>query len=411
MKFRELSQQEFNQFALSNKYNNFLQSIDAYRLSQLRNEDSFFLGVIDEGVVVAATYGVRVLLLKKYYKYFFPGGFLMDYTNQPLVQYFITSLKAYTKEKGALYCRFTPNVIYEYYENEQTPILQSEGVACYQHLLQNGCLHNGFLKGFDVEETSRFQYHLSLDQELKTIRKNYRQNTRNKISAAKRYQTKIRFGTKEDLPAFYEIYKETSQRQGFKVIKSLDFFNKYYDAFTQEDHLKLVFAEVDLDEYTAWLEKEMKQLRVKLERYADKANSLNAAKEVQITLDSYSKKMVEAKQLEAKYGNKIISATSLFVTYGHEVVYFDSGSYDDLLNLAGQYLIQDTMIEYAKEHGYQTYNFLGFSGDFENDGVYLFKKGFNGHVVTTVGQFDLPVRPLLYRAYFTAQKMKAKLRK
>lgn len=406
MKFRELTIEEFTLFSRTHKYANFLQCKDIALLSKERNEEYFFFGVEEQGIIIAATYGVRVKILRLYYKYFFPGGFLIDYTNKSLLSFFIKEIKAYTKKQNALYLRFTPNVLYEVYEGESIIHKQEEGVTTYQNLIDLGALHNGFLKGFDVEETSRFQVHLDLSQELKVIRKNYRQNTRNKISAAKRYQTKIRFGSIEDLPAFYEIYKETSQRQGFKVIKSLAFFEKYFTAFSKDDHIKLVFAEINVDEYKTWLRQEREKIDCKLSKYKEEDYERNDVKEIVITKNSIVKKQKEVEELAVKYGSTIISATSIFITYGNEVVYFDSGSYEDLLPLAGQYLIQDTMIEYAKEQGYQRYNFLGFSGNFTNDGVYLFKKGFNGHVVTTVGQFDLPVRSGIYNAYKTLQKVK-----
>lgn len=406
MKFREITIEEFTLFSSTHKYANFLQSKDIALLSEERKEVYFFFGVEDKGKIIAAAYGVRVKILRLYYKYFFPGGFLLDYTNKELLTFFLKELKAYTRKQGALYLRFTPNVLYEVYEGEQIIHQQEEGVTTYQNLLALGALHNGFLKGFDVEETSRFQVHLDLSQDLKALRKKYRQNTRNKISAAKRYQTKIRFGTIEDLPAFYEIYKETSQRQGFKVIKSLGFFEKYFTAFSKDDHIKLVFAEINVNEYKAWLQQELEKIERKLSKYKEEEYERNDVKEIVITKNSIVKKQKEVIELEIKYGTTIISATSIFITYGQEVVYFDSGSYEDLLPLAGQYLIQDSMIEYAKEQGYKRYNFLGFSGDFENDGVYLFKKGFNGQVVTTVGQFDLPVRKGIYKTYKTLQKMK-----
>ena len=39
----------------------------------------------------------------------------------------------------------------------------------------------------------------------------------------------------------------------------------------------------------------------------------------------------------------------------------------------------------------EKYNFYGISSTKENDGVYKFKKGFNGYVVELIGEFALPI--------------------
>jgi lipid II:glycine glycyltransferase (peptidoglycan interpeptide bridge formation enzyme) len=61
------------------------------------------------------------------------------------------------------------------------------------------------------------------------------------------------------------------------------------------------------------------------------------------------------------------------------------------------------MITYALEHGYEKYNFLGITGNFdpesEDYGVYQFKRGFPGTVEELVGDFILPVNKLTYGLY------------
>jgi lipid II:glycine glycyltransferase (peptidoglycan interpeptide bridge formation enzyme) len=60
----------------------------------------------------------------------------------------------------------------------------------------------------------------------------------------------------------------------------------------------------------------------------------------------------------------------------------------------------------AKEAGCHTYDMWGAPDTFNEDdplwGVYRFKEGFGGQVVRTLGAWDLPVQPWLYRAYCQA---------
>ena len=69
----------------------------------------------------------------------------------------------------------------------------------------------------------------------------------------------------------------------------------------------------------------------------------------------------------------------------------------------GAYRLQWEMIRYAKEHKINRYNFYGITGKFgldaEDYGVQQFKKGFNTHIEELIGDFIIPVRPLLYKIY------------
>jgi len=64
------------------------------------------------------------------------------------------------------------------------------------------------------------------------------------------------------------------------------------------------------------------------------------------------------------------------------------------------YLIQWTMIEWAKAKGCSMYDFRGVSGDLTEEnplyGLYRFKKGFNGTFTEFVGEFDRVYSPFWY---------------
>jgi lipid II:glycine glycyltransferase (peptidoglycan interpeptide bridge formation enzyme) len=65
--------------------------------------------------------------------------------------------------------------------------------------------------------------------------------------------------------------------------------------------------------------------------------------------------------------------------------------------------LQWEAIRRAKAAGCEVYDLWGAPGEFnESDpmwGVYRFKQGLGATVVRTVGAWDLPVNPLLYRFY------------
>jgi lipid II:glycine glycyltransferase (peptidoglycan interpeptide bridge formation enzyme) len=67
------------------------------------------------------------------------------------------------------------------------------------------------------------------------------------------------------------------------------------------------------------------------------------------------------------------------------------------------YLLQWEAMLRAKAAGCETYDLWGAPDVFNEDdplwGVYRFKEGFGGEIVRTIGAWDLPIRPVLYRFY------------
>ena len=70
------------------------------------------------------------------------------------------------------------------------------------------------------------------------------------------------------------------------------------------------------------------------------------------------------------------------------------------------HLMQWKMIEWAHSHGYKTYDFRGVSpvrngAPVEEDiaGLNRFKEGFGARYVEYVGEWDLPLRRLVYQGW------------
>jgi peptidoglycan pentaglycine glycine transferase (the first glycine) len=70
------------------------------------------------------------------------------------------------------------------------------------------------------------------------------------------------------------------------------------------------------------------------------------------------------------------------------------------------YLLQWEAMRRARQVGCRQYDLWGAPDTFDESdsmwGVYRFKDGFGGQVVRTIGAWDLPLRPLVYRLYTQA---------
>lgn len=396
MIFRELTNEEFETFASSHPYQNFVQSSYTRNVNQALGEQTYLFGVIVEGCIVAATYLIRRPIAKLFSKFYAPNGFLMDYSNIEVLQFFTKNLASFSKKNNGVLLRIDPFVVVEEYDVQEERIEIQEGVIATENLKAMGYQHLGYIKGYGKSEQSRWHYVLDLKNHTKeSYFKNCKSNTRNRINTSHRFYTKVRIGSEQDLQQFYDIILHTGERQGFGS-RSLAYYKTFYSTFVKENKVKLLFAEINLVEYGNVLEDDLRKIKVKLEKAIQKEAKQSVIDECHKSITSFEKRLLENKERIAIEGNIVTTACAMFVKYGNQVTYYTSGGYESLMNYNGQYFLQDYMIKEAIDEGYETYNFFGITGNFERDGVYEFKKGFQGKAIGYIGQFDYICNKMLY---------------
>ena len=143
-----------------------------------------------------------------------------------------------------------------------------------------------------------------------------------------RYATKkgitTREGTREDIEAFYNIMKETSERDHFPI-RTKEYFEELYDTLGKE-HIRILLAE---------------------------------------------------------YEGKPIACTLHFV-FGNKMWYMYGGSMTEHRNLKPTYLLQSDSIKWAISKGIEVYDFRGVNATNKENGhkgLYDFKKSFGPELV------------------------------
>ena len=98
-------------------------------------------------------------------------------------------------------------------------------------------------------------------------------------------------------------------------------------------------------------------------------------------------------------GKEIPISGALAVRYAGKTIYVYGASANHHRNLYPNYLMQWSMMNWALEGGCDIYDFAGipYYDDKSNPvyGVYKFKKGFNGEVVTYAGEYYYTLRPVM----------------
>lgn len=117
--------------------------------------------------------------------------------------------------------------------------------------------------------------------------------------------------------------------------------------------------------------------------------------------------------LKTSYGSRLLWAIATkgqqdcacgsFIAYGKELVYLAGGSSYAFRQYRAPFALHDRMIQYAKEQGFERYNFYGISGYFEPGqegyGVFDFKRGFGANIEEYVGELDLVCQKNVYRLF------------
>lgn len=196
----------------------------------------------------------------------------------------------------------------------------------------------------------KYVFRLDISSDGDTILANMHQKTRYNIRLASKKGVKIRIGLREDLPEFYKVLKETTERDNF-LVRSYSYFEDLYDTLVGAGFAQLFIAE---------------------------------------------------------YEGKIVAGTLAFIT-GEKAWYIYGASSNEHRNVMPNYLIQWEMICWAKDKGCTLYDFRGVSGDLSEDnplhGLYKFKKGFNGEFTEFIGEWDYVYRPYMYSVWQMAERL------
>jgi peptidoglycan pentaglycine glycine transferase (the first glycine) len=254
--------------------------------------------------------------------FYAPRGPVGDIHDEALMDYLFSQVQYLARQQKAIFLKIDPDV----------PVSDTQFL---QYLQSRKFSYAGKGKGEGFEGIQpKFVFRLDIRPDIDTLFQNLHQKTRYNIRLAQRKGVTIRQDCDEkDLPDFYRILKETTERDNF-LVRSYSYFETLWQELAPKGYLKLFMAE---------------------------------------------------------YEGQPIAGTLAFL-YGDKAWYIYGASSNEHRNVMPNYLIQWTMIEWAKANNCTMYDFRGVSGDLSEDnplyGLYRFKKGFNGEFTEFIGEFD-----------------------
>lgn len=404
MKFCELSDQEFEKFALNHEQSNFFQSLYMKELLIKENREVYLLGLKDDkDNVIAATLlaSSNSFMGKKTYEAL--KGFLIDYSNEELVLTFTNYIKKFINEHNGFRLTIDPYIVFKQRDTDANII--KDGID--NSFVKDYLLKNGF-KEMKNSAQVKWTYVLDIDgKSSEELLKLCRSNTRNYINRTmNKYKLVMEELPYEKLDVFKKITQDTCDRRGFHD-RSLAYYQNMYKIF--KDKLKVLVTKLDCNLYIKTLEDEKNGYLDKIKNLSDSASNKKKKEIMKKDITSIDKKIEEVNLLKQEHGEYIILSGAMFVLYGNEIVYLFSGSYDEYMKYCGQYRLQWEMIKYAADNNYKRYNFYGIKDVFDKNGkdygVYEFKKGFNGYVEELFGAYETGTN-LTYRIYTLLKSIK-----
>ena len=384
-KFIELSKKEFKKIENELPGSSFYQTTNWAELKELTGWNSCCLGIQENNKIIAATlilYKSMFLGKKMFYA---PRGYLMDFNDIELLDFFTNELKKYIKNNNGILLKIDPMVEYQHHDKYGDVIDDNFSKNdLYSYLCDLGYKHRGFTIGYSSELQFRWTFCLNIDRTKEEILKTMDQRCRRCIRKYEKYPLKTVDVDNNNIDDFKAIMEHTAIRQNH-FDRSKEYYLNLLNSFG--DRIKMIIIYLDRDKFLREFKGDKLYDRVKGETV----------------------KMIP------------ISA-GVFIFDNDRTNYVYGGTYSHYMPLMAQYKLQMDMIYLSMDKGIKLYDFGGISGNFVHGtpdyGVYEFKRGFGGYVVEYIGEYDLIINKFLYylynigyNLYRNLKKLKSKFRK
>ncbi len=432
MKFRELAEREFEEFAKKHPQASFYQTIYWGKLKMENGWKMHLVGVKENKQVIAATLLLEKTTPIKKSMFYAPRGFLIDYKNWEVLKFFTDEIKKYAKKKNGIFIKLDPYLSYQERDLMGNIVEGGENnKEAYENLIKLGYRHFGFNL---MQETLQPRWIFTTKTKGRTIddiMKEMDPKTRQILRKNERNKIKVREIKKEELETFKNIMQHTGDRRDF-IDRPLSYYQNMYKYLHDVGILKIMIAELNteelLQEYEEEIKKQEKDKADREKKYMQAPEKMSEKKyhqkqeECDREIERIRKNQEHIAMLQKEHGKVLTLGGILFLIYGNEVVSLVGGSYKDFMEFQSAYTVHWEGMKYAIEKQYDRYNFYGITGVFDEKnplfGLYSFKRDFGGQVVELIGEFDLIVNKpffLLYKIAFKSYKLlkevKNKLRK
>lgn len=386
MFIREMSLAEFKEFANTHFIGNFHESIN-YAL--IKAEEGFEYEFIAYGADDIV--GAALILYKKIGSVYFgysPRGFLIDYSNDYLLEDFTNKIKEYYKNRNFAFIKINPEIAIAKLNKDTMNFEYNENYKIIDMLTKNG--YKKLKNNMNFESLlPRVNAIIKLDG---YDYNNLSKNTRNKVKKGIRKGLILEKANPDKLNIFYKFIKNKINRDEY-------YYNDFYNVFSKTLDVDLMLVKVD---YKAFLINAQEAYNEELRRNAsfnnklitnNNANAINAKMNSDKALLSYKNDIAEASK-NLNTGLETYVAGALVIKHQNRVMIQISGFNKAMSRFSPNYFLYYALIKYYQQE-YKYLDLNGITADLSKENHYYglnrFKMGFNPDVYEYIGEFDLVI--------------------
>ena len=406
MEFVEnLNKDEFDNFVKNHQKGHFLQSFHWGEVSKEKKYKPHFVGIKQDGEIIATALLLEKHLIKKYCFFYCPRGFVCDFSDFELLKFFTDSLKKYCKKNHGIFLRLDPDIkLQDLDENGNVIESENDNHELVNYMIKLGYKHKGFNKNFENNEP-RYTFRLNINKEIDEVRKVFHPTIRQIINRGNIYQLEIYKGTADDLKVFYDTMIDTAKRE-YLVLSPIEYYENFYNILNKQNMSDIYVAKINIDNLKNNYKNKIELLHQEIDLASMKDDKKNA-KKIEIKLKelnmSLEKNINELEELNNIKEKEIVLSSIITAKYKNKVWTIHGGNKNELRHLNANYWIYYTIMENAINEGYQIFDFFGTTGDQDPKnpvaGIHLFKKRFGGEYIEFIGEFDYILNPIIYFGY------------
>ncbi|HEL0199402.1 TPA: lipid II:glycine glycyltransferase FemX [Streptococcus equi subsp. zooepidemicus] len=394
-----ISAKEHDQFVLSHPQVNLLQS--AHWAQVKDNWEHELIGFYQDDKQVAAAACLIKRLPLGMTMIYIPRGPIMDYSDFELVNFVMTSLKAYGKSKRALMIKYDPSLFIsqaligeERKDNDFT-------LSTIDFLKTIGVEWTGRTKELEQTIQPRFQANIyAKDFKLQSLSKKARQS----IRTAQNKGVEIIIGSTELLEDFSALMKKTEERKHISL-RDISYYDKLMTTYANQAYITM--ARLNLPKQKALIQQQLEEALSNQQAFTQHSKPGKVA-ENQNTIKRLEKELAFLDK-EIQAGKSLVPlAATLTLIYGQTSENLYAGMDNDFRQYQAALLTWYHTAEEAFKRGCQWHNLGGVENQLDG-GLFQFKARLNPAIEEFAGEFSIPVGPIS-KVAMVAYNLRKKLR-
>lgn len=250
MKFEELKKAEFTKFERGEPTGNFFQSVARAELRQKMGFSTYLVGVKKSAKILAAA-----LVVERAKEAWIQLGPIMNYSDLHLLDYFLTSIKQFSKEHHFVKLEIFPPVLLSTREADGSKIASYERQDIFDLFKKHGFSHEGFSTAIE-NKANRWMFVKDLSglKDIRAAELTMNGSTRKKLHKTRRELDVVVLRDKSGLPEWLTALQDSDKRNGVHT-RDVKYFEDLWDSFGEDavfvearrkDNGELVSSEVDI---------------------------------------------------------------------------------------------------------------------------------------------------------------------